>query len=175
MVALATIKSRASIEKVAGWNAGPKTQAGSSRCTHFVLCNTWASCFVTLHAIPSTCTELVSSPICTLNSTCEQLKEKKKKGERWRKLPSCVTTEGRRVFSHLLLPVEQHQLAVSQDAVLPLPCCRLGVGGLAAGQPVRRWSFYICEHRMGILASLACLISCPPSAPWLCSRAVSCT
>lgn len=152
------------------WQAemlGLKSKQGAvdAQWMHFVLRNTWASCFVTLHAMPAICTKLVSSPIHTLDLTCEQLKKRrKKKKERWRKLPSCVTTEGRRVFSHLLLPVEQHQLAVSQDAVLPLPCRCFGVGGLAAGQPVCRWSFYICEHRMGILASLACLISRPPSA-----------
>lgn len=50
-------------------------------------------------------------------------------------------------MSHLLLPVEQHQLAVCQDAVFPLPCCHLGVGGLATGQSVGGWSFHIWEQK----------------------------
>jgi len=61
--------------------------------------------------------------------------------------------------SHLFLPVEQHQLAVCQDAVFPLPCCRLGVGGLAAGQAVCRWSLHICEQKTATPESLACVIN----------------
>ena len=62
-------------------------------------------------------------------------------------------------FSHLFLPVEQHQLAVRQDAVFPLPCRRFSVGGLAAGQSVCRWSFHICEQKTATPDSLACVIN----------------
>lgn len=46
--------------------------------------------------------------------------------------------------SHLFFLVEQHQLAVCENAVLPLPWCCLGVGWLTTRQTMGGWSFYVC-------------------------------
>lgn len=62
-------------------------------------------------------------------------------------------------FSHLFFPVEQHQLAVRQDAVFPLPCCRFSVGRLAAGQSVCWWPFHICKEKTMTPEWLACVIN----------------
>lgn len=78
-------------------------------------------------------------------------------------------------LSHLLLPVEQHQLAVCQDAVFPLPCCHLSVGGLATGQSVGGWSFHIWQQKTTTLLArginhLLCFhSSAVRSEPKLCS------
>lgn len=49
-------------------------------------------------------------------------------------------------FPHLFLLVEQDELAVCQDAVLPLPDAGLGVGRLAAGEAVRGRTLHVCAQ-----------------------------
>lgn len=52
-----------------------------------------------------------------------------------------------RLWPHLIIAVEKHQLAFSQDAVLPLPCCAFRIWRLATRQPVSGGSFHIYKHR----------------------------
>jgi hypothetical protein len=68
---------------------------------------------------------------------------------------------GSNFSSDLFLLVEQHQLAVCEDAVLPLPCCCLSVGWLTTRQTVGGWSFHICmwEEKNKSNKSLSCLVS----------------
>lgn len=53
--------------------------------------------------------------------------------------------------SHLFILVEQDELAVSQDAELPLPGSAVGVRTLTTGEPVSRRTFNVWNQTQDVL------------------------
>lgn len=62
------------------------------------------------------------------------------------KVCMCRNSCNNRRVSDLVVPVEQDELAVCQDAELPLPGSTVGVRTLTAGEPVSRRTFDIWEQ-----------------------------